>query len=159
MNEKVCCFTGHRELPDDQTDYIKKRLETEILVLAKQGVTCFLSGGALGFDLLAAQTVISLRRGHPKLRLILVLPCPQQAEYWNASDRQVYEDIKAQADWVHYVSQRYFKGCMHKRNRYLADHSGYCICYLTRLNSGTGYTVALCRTRNIPVVNLADSTK
>ena len=157
MNEKVCCFTGHRKLPQDQIPYLTQRLELEILKLAKKGVTCFLCGGALGFDLLAAQVVLKLKKGHPKLKLILVLPCPQQADRWSAENKQQYEAVKAQADRVQYTAQRYFNGCMHKRNRYLASHSGYCICYLTHPDSGTGYTVRLCEDKGVPVINLADN--
>ena len=36
------------------------------------------AGGALGFDTLAAQTVLDMKKEYPQLRLILVLPCEDQ---------------------------------------------------------------------------------
>lgn len=54
-----------------------------------------------------------------------------------------------------YTAERYFPGCMHQRNRYLADHSGWCLCWLTRETGGTAYTVRRCRTQGVRVINLA----
>lgn len=54
------------------------------------------------------------------------------------------------------VVKLYFKGCMHKRNRHLVDNSGYCICYLTRTQGGTAYTVDYALERGLPVINIAD---
>ena len=43
-----------------------------------QGIRAYEAGGALGFDALAAQTVIRLRESCPGMKLILVLPCLTQ---------------------------------------------------------------------------------
>ena len=75
MFEDVCCFTGHRYLPADRLGEIKKRLEAESEACIRQGVILFETGGALGFDTMAAHTVLRLREGYA-VRLRLVLPCP-----------------------------------------------------------------------------------
>ena len=75
MREKTCCFTGHRHLPEDQKPEITARLENAIVSLIHSGYLYFGAGGALGFDTLAAQTVLRLRRSYPLIKLILVLPC------------------------------------------------------------------------------------
>lgn len=54
---------------------------------------------------------------------------------------QMYCDIILGADEIVHTSQHYYKGCMHKRNRYMADNSSYCICYLVKSVGGTKYTV------------------
>lgn len=54
MFEDVCCFTGHRYLPADRLGEIKKRLEAESEACIRQGVILFETGGALGFDTMAA---------------------------------------------------------------------------------------------------------
>ena len=79
--EDVCCFTGHRYLPADRLGEIKKRLEAESEACLRQGVILFETGGALGFDTMAAHTVLRLREGYA-VRLRLVLPCPEQAKLW-----------------------------------------------------------------------------
>lgn len=57
MDEKICGFAGHRIIKGE----IKTRLEKEISSLCEKGYNTFLSGGALGFDTIAAQTVLKIK--------------------------------------------------------------------------------------------------
>lgn len=77
----------------------------------------------MGFDTLAAQAVLEMRKKYKQIKLILVLPCISQADKWNEQDKRIYEHIKCSANKVIYTSENYFHGCMHKRNRYLVDNS------------------------------------
>lgn len=81
---KVACFSGHRRLPQD-CSLLKANLEKAIVELIEQGVVFFGNGGAVGFDLLAAETVLGLKEKYPHIRLVMVLPCPprQQSLKWN----------------------------------------------------------------------------
>lgn len=83
----------------------------------QNGTVCdfFGAGGALGFDTVAAQTVIRLKVKYPKIRLILVLPCTDQAKFWNEDDSREYERIKKLADKTVYTSEKYYNGCMAKK--------------------------------------------
>ena len=63
--------------------------------------------------------------------------------------------IKAQADKVVYMAQQYTPGCMHKRNRHLVDHSGVCVCYLTKESGGTAYTVNYAKRHGVEIINIA----
>lgn len=153
--ERTCCFTGHRKLPQEQLSTVRERLETAIVGLIQNGVYYFGTGGALGFDTLAAQTVLQLKKLYPKIRLILVLPCADQSRGWGAEDIRIYEEIKAQADKVVCLADRYFHGCMHRRNRHLVDYSSRCICYLTGDKGGTSYTVAYAQSRGLIITNVA----
>ena len=47
------------------------------------------------------------------------------------------------------------QGCMYKRNRHLVDHSGVCVCYLTKDSGGTTYTVRYARAHGLEIINLA----
>lgn len=76
---KVACFSGHRKLPQDCTD-IQKKLERTIVTLIDQGVVFFGSGGAIGWDQLAATTVLKLKKDYPHIKLIMVLPCPPEQQ-------------------------------------------------------------------------------
>lgn len=155
MREKTCCFTGHRHLPEDQKPEITARLENAIVSLIHSGYLYFGAGGALGFDTLAAQTVLRLRRSYPLIKLILVLPCISQADRWTPEDVRTYREIMKQADKVVYTSQDYTPGCMFKRNRHLVDCSSACICYLTKRSGGTAYTVEYARERRLKIFNIA----
>lgn len=72
-NNTTCCFTGHRKLPQNKIWQIVKRLDTEIDNLINQGVTDFISGGALGFDQIAASCIIAKKQMGKEIRLILYL--------------------------------------------------------------------------------------
>lgn len=98
---KVACFSGHRKLPED-CEELRKSLEDSITELIKKGVMYFGAGGALGFDMLAEETVIQMKQQYHQIRLILVLPCSpeQQTLKWNAAQRERYNEIMSKADKV-----------------------------------------------------------
>lgn len=121
----------------------------------EQGYRYFGTGGALGFDTLAAQTVLELKNKYPEIKLILVLPCENQTQGWERADIEEYERIKAAADKVVYTSKAYYSGCMHKRNRHLVDNSSLCICYLTEQSGGTAYSVNYARSQGLKIINVA----
>ena len=152
MREQTCCFTGHRSIPQSQEPYITWRLEEVIRPLIGQGIRYFGSGGARGFDLMAADTVLRLKKEYPAIRLIMVLPCRDQTCGWGLEDICRHERILSQADKVVYVQERYSMGCMQKRNRHLVDNSTVCVAYCTRDTGGTAYTVEYARTKGIQVV-------
>lgn len=155
MKEKTCCFTGHRQLPERNKMEIQARLEDVVVSLIHSGYLYFGAGGALGFDTLAAQTVLRLRKSYPQIKLILVLPCISQADRWAPEDVRTYREIMKQADKVVYTSQDYSPGCMFKRNRHLVDHSSACIYYLTKKSGGTAYTDEYARERRLKIFNIA----
>ena len=159
LRVNTCCFTGHRIIPSGEKETIRNLLETAIEKVIQDGYRFFGTGGALGFDTLAAQTVLKLKRQYPHIRLILVLPCITQTDGWKQDDIDEYERIKALADKVVYTSMKYHSGCMHKRNRHLVDNSSLCICYLTKLSGGTAYTVRYAESKKISVLNLSDRYK
>ena len=156
MRENTCCFTGHRHLPADQIEHIIKRLNSEIEVLIRQGVITFISGGALGFDQVAASLIIAKKEMGANIRLIFALPCRNQDERWTADQKRLYHDLLGEADKIRYVSDEYSPGCMKKRNHYMVDHSGYCICALLRDRSGTAQTVRYARENGLRVINVAE---
>ena len=143
----------------DQLVFITQRLQEAIISLIHKGVRYFGAGGALGFDTFAAQIVLELKNEHPQIKLILVLPCADQSAHWSAEDIRSYEAIRAGADKVVCLSDHYYHGCMHERNRHLVNHSGYCICYLSSDSGGTAYTVAYAKAQGLVVMNIADTDR
>ena len=109
----------------------------------------------MGFDTIAAQTVLNLKENYPQIKLILVLPCLTQTRGWKEADVKEYERIKGLADKVVYTSQEYTRGCMFKRNRHLVDFSSLCIAYLTKDEGGTAYTVKYAKQNGLNIINLA----
>ena len=134
---------------------VSERLRKTLIQCIEKGYCFFGAGGALGFDTLAAQTVLELKKDYPQIRLILVLPCHNQTRGWDEKDIAKYELIKGKADKMVYTSEHYFNGCMQKRNRHLVDNSGICICYLKEKTGGTAYTVEYARKMGLKIINLA----
>ena len=131
MKEKTCCLTGHRKIIDNTLE-IKTSLKTVLVKLIESGYTYFGTGGALGFDCLAAETILELKNTYPHIKLILVLPCYAHNRYWLKYEIEYFENIKTQADKIKYTSKNYYKGCMQERNRHLVKHSSVCVCYSRR---------------------------
>ena len=159
MNEKerTCCFTGHRQLPVHKTEYILRCLNEEIERLIGEGVTTFLSGGALGFDQMAATLIAMKKEMGYNIRLMLILPNRDQDKLWPDKAKQLYGYLLESADEVCYISDTYSNSCMKERNYYMVEHSAYCICALLRDRSGTGQTVRYAKQKNLHVVNVASS--
>ena len=155
MKSKTCCFSGYRKIPSTLNSDVYIETEKAIETLIKEVYCCFGSGGALGFDTIAAISVIKLRRKYPFIRLILVLPCLSQTRNWNFEDKQTYEKIKKSADKVVYVSKQYTSDCMLRRNRHLVDNSSVCICYLTDQSGGTACTVNYAEEKGLRIINIA----
>ena len=152
----VCCFSGHRIILKKHRHLIKEKLNTELETLISQNVTVFKSGGAMGFDTVAALEVLRLKSKYPHIKLIMVLPCKEQTSGWRKKDAENYNYILENADEVIYISEHYYTGCMQKRNRELVCGSDVCVCYLTRNSGGTHQTVA-CAVKNcLEIINLAD---
>ena len=158
MRSKTACFTGHRIIPKQDRECIKKRLNKAVIELLDEGVVNFVSGFALGFDLMAAEEVLRLKESYPQARLIAALPCTDQNCRWAEEDRLLYQRLLDRADEVVYVSKRpYFNECMKIRNKYLVEVSRVCVAYFCeeRPRSGTGQTVRLAKKDSCKVVNLA----
>lgn len=155
-NGRACCFSGHRDLSEAECETLPLRLEGEIRRAAERGYRDFLVGGARGFDTLAAEAVVRLRDEGLPIRLFLLLPCRGQADGWSAEERARYQRLLREADGTEWISERYFRGCMQKRDRALVDRSDLCLAYLRKKTGGTAYTVGYAERRGISVLRLAE---
>ena len=161
--DKTCCFTGHRKINNANLPGIVTALRFELELMISYGVNHFITGGALGFDTLAALTILSHKQHTEDIHLHLMLPCPGQCQYWNERDIAVYNHIREQADSYVYLCDRYHGGVMQLRNRAMVDASDYCICYWDKdtassgkTGGGTLYTVNYARKHGLRIVNLRD---
>lgn len=156
MSGKVCCFSGHRVLPQEQREALRPLLERTVRVLIGQGYTRFWTGGAMGFDMMAAQTIVRLKQEFPQLSLSLALPCERHWRRWPQQEKMALCALLEQVEDVVYVSRSYSKLCMLLRNRYLVEQSSACVCFCVRKKSGTGYTMRYAEQCGLSVLNLAE---
>ena len=71
----------------------KFRLREALEYIIGCGYTDFLSGGSRGFDLMAAEIVLSLRETYPWIRLTMVCPWNGQADKWEENDRERWRQV------------------------------------------------------------------
>lgn len=74
---KVCAFFGHRNIPDDLEPRLRELI---VRAVTEYGVTEFWDGCYGGFDVLAAQVVISLKAQFPQIRLVQVYAYPPASD-------------------------------------------------------------------------------
>ena len=160
MKEQTICFTGHRNVREDERE-IKEKIKAMIEYYILRGCIYFAAGGARGFDTLAAEAVLEIRDKYPQVELILILPFkkPYAVEKgWTEKDIERYESLLKQASETIYVGETYKRGCYFKRNRLLVRMSSICFSYQIKSTGGTAYTVRYAdEVENIPVINVAEA--
>ena len=148
---KVCAFTGHRNL--FEYDFDGLLLERVISNLVKCGVNKFLCGMAVGFDLKAAQAVLSLKERY-NVQLVACLPCMNQSDTYSEKNKILYNEILSGCDEVIVFEREYTRGCMFARDRYLVDNSDVLVSFLRKRSGGTYYTVNYAQKCNRKIIEL-----
>jgi len=159
---KTCAFTGYRpsKMPwgYDETDArcveFRFRLREALEYLIGQGYTDFMSGGALGFDQMAAEIVLSLREKYPWVRLVMVIPFDGQADKWSREQRGRWLEIIEASDRVIRISHEYDKGVFFKRNHYLVENADLLLAAFDGQPGGTAGTVAYAKRHGVRVVRI-----
>ena len=158
----TCLFTGHRSIANNARSNLYADLIRNILKLHGDGIRYFLSGGAIGFDMLAAGAVLQAKRFSEDVHLVLVLPCRNQTERWlrvssesAVENLKTYQQLKNEADSIIYVTDLYYDGCMRDRNAKMIELGSRCIAYWNgSMRGGTAQTVRMAKRAGIPVTNL-----
>lgn len=87
--------------------YIKKAIRNNLLELLADGLEWVLISGQLGTELWAAEVVFELRESeYPDLRLAVITPFLEQEDKWNEQNKEWYESILLEADFVDSVSHK-----------------------------------------------------
>ena len=136
--QNACVFTGHRELPKD---FSIERLKQAIITLLDNGVRVFYNGMAIGFDLLAAETLLQVRKNYEGVKLIACIPCYNQEKSFPAADKKRYAEILKRADEQVLLAEHYFQGCMQIRDKYMVDKADVMIAYCHKEKGGAAFTV------------------
>ncbi len=154
MENGKCSFTGHRNIKASHIEKMPKMLERAIQYAYSEGCRTFCCGGAVGFDTYAARAVIKFRISHPDVRLVLILPCINQAMKWSAGQVSAYEYTLSVADEIVYIADEYMDGCIKERNLRLATEGDILISYVSNDKSGAAQTVRMATKNGKRVYNL-----
>lgn len=134
---KTCAFTGHRHL---EGNFSARKLKKTIKALLDQGITTFYNGMAVGFDLTAAEILLSFRKKYD-FKLIACIPCLEQEKYYSHAEKELYYKLLKETDEQITLADSYFKGCMQLRDKYMAERADVLVTYCKRDTGGTAYTV------------------
>ena len=138
----TAAFTGHRWYDSSRKQSIMEKLEGCVREAYKNGITNFISGMAIGFDLLAAELVLSLKQECPAITLTAALPFGEQASRFNERNKSRYYKCLSQADDIVILSNDYTAKRYLERDRFMVEHSSLLIaCYDGRNRGGTFWTV------------------
>ena len=154
MNEKknrTVCFTGHRNVIHK---HLARKLDEIVENLINEGFLYFGTGGARGFDKLAAESILRAKENHPEIKLIIVLPSKDSWDKWNRYDKEEYEFLAKKADKITCLSDHYYRGCMHVRNKHLVDSSSVCVSYRYSSSGGTAFTENYARKKGLTIVSV-----
>ena len=163
MQPYACSFTGHRPVrysfgydeEHEKCKQLKAVLNEQIATLAAGGIRTFYSGMALGADTWLAEAVLDMRKMHPSVKLVAVLPCETQANRWSAEQRERYFNILANCDEVITLNAHYTPSCMQERNRYMVDCTGYLLAVYDNGNrGGTAYTVKYAQKKRRKIISI-----
>lgn len=164
MKEKACCFTGYRpskfsfplKKGNREYDEFEKRLKYEISLLIDSGCFTFISGMAMGFDVIAAEQVIEFKKQDSRVKLVCVLPFASQGENFPMDWSKRYFEILKNADEVITLSEDYYSACYFVRNHYMVDNSDMVLTFYNGKGGGTAETLKYAEKRSKEIINLCD---
>ena len=143
---KSCFFIGHREADER---LLPKLIDTIESLVASEDVTCFYVGGYGGFDRIAANAVKRVKKSHPEILLMLVLP-------YHPAEHPV--EIPYGFDGTYYpegmetVPRRF---AIVQTNKHMVDSIDWLVAYVRHGASNSQRILEYAKKRSVPHINLA----
>ena len=161
-----CCFTGYRpekfpfDLDGSNPEYLEfeNRLFEQVLILAKEGCRTFYCGMAMGFDIIAAETVLAVKNAFSEpLKLICVLPFENQSYNFPNDWKIRFNSVLQKCDEKIILAEKYFTGCYQERNTYMVDNSDYVITWFDGQSGGTKNTIRYAKKIGRQIFNIYEN--
>lgn len=158
---KTCCFTGYRpqKCPwgfnekDKRCLIVKKITNQTIIDAINNGFNTFITGMALGFDMICAEIVLKLKKKYKNIKIFAALPCENQDKLWNKKQKLRYKKILKKIDKIIYTSTEYSGAeCMIKRNHFMVENSSMIIALFDGKSGGTEKTVKYAKKQGLDIV-------
>ena len=109
----------------------------------------------MGFDIIAAEAVLDVKKLRPDLtvRLVACVPYVDQASGYPAAWKDRYDNILENCDKALLLSDNYYKGCFQRRNKFMVDSTDFVITYFDGAPGGTKNTIAYAKKQGKGIVN------
>lgn len=139
----ACTFFGHREC----YGLDKQALRDALMELIEQGVDTFYVGNQGQFDAAVYHCLKQLQENQPWIRVCVVLA-------YLPVEKNEYEDM---ADTMYPQIEGHPKYAIERRNRWMIDHSDYCLCYINHTWGGACKFARMAKRRGKTVINLGNA--
>ena len=126
-------FCGHREVADREA--VERWLQAVCSELIAHGADEFYLGGYGGFDQLCASVLRKLKRTHPQIRLILILPYLNSSMLTDGYDNTLYPPLES-------VPRRF---AISRRNEWMVRECSTVVAYVTHSWGGAAKTLEYAR--------------
>lgn len=148
MQMKSCFFIGHREADERLLPQLIRTIEQ---LVSQENVTCFYVGGYGGFDRIVAGAVKQVKRGHPEIILMLVLP-------YHPAERPVQTpcgfDGTYYPERMETVPRRF---AIVQANKRMVDSVDWLVAYVRHGASNSRKVLEYAQRRGISCININDS--
>ncbi|MEQ6388495.1 SLOG family protein [Bacillaceae bacterium S4-13-58] len=88
---------------------IKEAFKRKLIPLVEEGLEWVLLSGQPGVELWAAEVVVNLKDVFP-IKLAIIPPFKEFDQYWSDGDKEIYQFIQQQADFIQLLYQREYIG-------------------------------------------------
>lgn len=129
---KVMTISGYKSFElgifkndDLAATYIKKAIEKSLIGFLEEGLEWVIISGQVGVELWAAEVVYDLQLEYPELKLAILTPFLNQETKWNETNKEYYEFIISQADFVDSITKREYENPLQfrQKNEFLIQKS------------------------------------
>ncbi len=157
-----CCFTGYRpaKMPFKEGDSVytvfENTLIEKLIALSNENCNTFYTGMAMGFDIIAAESVLLIKNAYPNrnIKLVCVIPFQNQAGGFDKTWRERYNRILNACDEKILLNEEYFRGCYQVRNKYMVDNCDFVLTWYDGQRGGTRNTVEYALKSGRQVINI-----
>lgn len=129
--------------------FIKTAIRKELERLLDEGLEWVIISGQLGTELWAAEVVFELQNEYPHLQLGVITPFLKQDESWKEQNKEWYESVVAQADFVDSITKKPYEGAWQFRlkNQFFVEKSeGLLLLYDTEKDGSPKFLYETART-------------
>ena len=142
----TCTFFGHSECYELDVSILKMTIED----LINKGIDTFYVGHNGNFDNLVFGALIDLQKIYPNISVTVVLAylTTQNTKHDPYQGYTIYPEDVAEAP-------RRF--AIDRRNRWMIEHSDFCICYITHTWGGAYKFVSLAKKKGLKITNLGEA--
>lgn len=155
MQDKICCFAGHKDIygETELKESVYNKCEE---LITEKAVNCFWVGHYGNFDGLTARTVRELKKKYPHIKLELILPYITKGVndykelYYKDYDNIIMADIPERTPTKYRII---------KCNQYMVDCSEFLIAFVNYSFGGAVKTLEYAQKRdNIEIFNFGTYT-